>query len=311
MVLSNLEHSTFDSSGSEAAQRFTTSDGTTLALWRGGAADSVVTYLFAHGWTLDHRSWDDVRARMEAAESDAAFLTYDHRGHGLSDRLPPGTGNLERLADDLAEIIASQVAGPIVLVGHSMGGMTIATLGERHPTLVADRVAGAAFVATTAGPFFPRLRRSPFFSERVIPWYFARGERSAQRPPSQRAARLNARAVLFGRDARNEDIDRALAQAELAGPGVTVEFGMSMSRHSRLRALQPYAAKPVAVVGGSIDRLCPPRHSIALAAALPNASLTLLPDAGHFLPYERSAEVVGRLRSVRRAAGLGAGGGRS
>ncbi|MDI5982853.1 alpha/beta fold hydrolase, partial [Amycolatopsis magusensis] len=41
--------------------------------------------------------------------------------------------------------------GRLVLAGHSMGGMTIMALAERHPELVSRRVAGVAFVATSSG----------------------------------------------------------------------------------------------------------------------------------------------------------------
>ena len=38
-----------------------------------------------------------------------------------------------------------------MLVGHSMGGMTIMALAERHPALFRDRVLGVALVSTSAG----------------------------------------------------------------------------------------------------------------------------------------------------------------
>ena len=41
--------------------------------------------------------------------------------------------------------------GPVVLVGHSMGGMTLMTFARQHPDLVRDRVAGAFLLATSAG----------------------------------------------------------------------------------------------------------------------------------------------------------------
>ncbi|AHH19966.1 putative hydrolase, alpha/beta hydrolase family [Nocardia nova SH22a] len=290
--------------GDPGADRFAAADGTRLALFSAGAPTPGLTYLFAHGWTLDHRSWEDVVAQLGEAEPDAAIVTYDHRGHGQSDRLPRGTGTLERLADDLAQILTDRVSGPVVLAGHSMGGMTLAALGERHPELVRERVVGAAFIATSAGPFFPRLRTRPYFLDEVIPRYFTWAESAANRRGSDRAARIQARMTLFGRDARRGDIDRALAQTRAAGPGATLEFGLSMSAHLRLDELTPFARIPVAVLAGEHDRLCPVRHSAALARALPQSALTVFSGAGHMLPYERSAEVVGRLRSVRRRAAL-------
>ena len=59
---------------------------------------------------------------------------------------------IERLGEDLRSVI-DQLAptGDLILVGHSMGGMTMLALGEQHPALILERVSGAAFVATSAG----------------------------------------------------------------------------------------------------------------------------------------------------------------
>ena len=54
-----------------------------------------------------------------------------------------------RVIEDLAP------EGEVVLVGHSMGGMSIIAFAERHPELFAKRVAGVALVSTTAGGLHP------------------------------------------------------------------------------------------------------------------------------------------------------------
>src|SRR2546429_406908 len=46
---------------------------------------------------------------------------------------------------------AAAPEGPLVLAGHSMGGMTIMALAEQFPELVAERVAGVFFAGTSAG----------------------------------------------------------------------------------------------------------------------------------------------------------------
>lgn len=282
---------------------FTTSDGNHIPLWRyGHCSDPDVTYVLLHGWTLDHRSWDGVAERLIAAEPGAAVITYDHRGHGRSARFDPGSASLERLADDLAEILDTEVPeGDLILGGHSMGGMTIMTLGERRPDLVAERVVGAAFVATSAGPFYPMLRRSKVFRDRVLPGAFARMEAAAQ-GRSDASARRSARMSLFGKDVPRADVDRAIAMTKLAQPGVTVGFGKAIADHDRLHALDAFREVPTVVLAGSIDRLCPPRHLRAIAASLPLATLSEYGDAGHMLPFERCDAVVGRLRSLRSVA---------
>ena len=60
---------------------------------------------------------------------------------------------MDQTGGDLDAILRSVTTGRsrVVLVGHSMGGMTIMALAERHPKLVAARVAGVVFVATSSG----------------------------------------------------------------------------------------------------------------------------------------------------------------
>jgi len=279
---------------------FTTSDGNDIPLWRYGSSEPSVTYVLLHGWTLDHRSWDKVAQGLVRAEPDVQVITYDHRGHGASSPFDPASATLERLADDLAELINAEIPeGPLVLGGHSMGGMTIMTLAERDLELIVDRVVGAAFVATSAGRFYPNLRRSSLFRDRVLPGAFVRMEEAAQRGSSDRAARMNARMSLFGRGAPRADLDRAVAMTRLAQPGVTVGFGQAIADHDRIHALDGFRDIPTVVLAGSVDRLCPPRHLRTIAASLPLATYSEYEGAGHMLPFERSDAVVGRLRSLR------------
>ena len=104
-----------------------------------------VTVVLAHGWTLDATTWAPVARLL-----DARVVRYDHRGHGRSAAVDPGTMTIDQLADDLAAVIAAVAPeGPLVLGGHSMGGMAIMALAQRHPE-VAARAQGVALVATGA-----------------------------------------------------------------------------------------------------------------------------------------------------------------
>src|SRR5699024_8536013 len=137
----------------EAERTVRTSDGAALRVAESGPTDGAVTLVLIHGWTQDDRTWDPVcselAARFPNVIADVRTLRYDLRGHGGSDPGGAGTATIEQLADDLARVLRTRVpSGPLVLAGHSMGGMTIMTLAARHPELVTDRVAGAVFVAT-------------------------------------------------------------------------------------------------------------------------------------------------------------------
>ncbi|WP_208905503.1 alpha/beta fold hydrolase [Streptomyces melanosporofaciens] len=59
---------------------------------------------------------------------------------------------------------------------------------------------------------------------------------------------------------------------------------------------------PTVVLAGARDTLCPPAFHQAIAESVPGAGLTLLPDAGHLLPWQRPEAVTAALREVVTAA---------
>src|SRR3954451_12480574 len=135
----------------EDVDRFTTPDGTRLRVADSGSSDGGPTLVLVHGWSQDLRSWDRVIDDLRRTGLTSRIVRHDHRGHGGYDAAPEGTATIETAADDLAALIAERVPeGPLVLAGHSMGGMTLMALAERHPELVAERVVGVAFVATAS-----------------------------------------------------------------------------------------------------------------------------------------------------------------
>ena len=112
-----------------------------------------VTLVFAHGYALNLDCWHFQR---EAFRGKRRMAFYDQRSHGRSDRSDREHATIDQLGDDLARVIETVAPkGKVVLVGHSMGGMSIIAFAERHPRLFAKRVAGVALIATTAGGLRP------------------------------------------------------------------------------------------------------------------------------------------------------------
>ena len=90
--------------------------------------------------------------RAARADRRARVIAYDARGHGRSSATRLRSATLGQLGDDLAEVLARSTrrSGPVVLAGHSLGGMTIMEYADRYPAEFAERVAGLLFVSTTA-----------------------------------------------------------------------------------------------------------------------------------------------------------------
>lgn len=286
--------------------RFVTSDGTALHVEVSGPADSASTLVLVHGWTQDHRTWDQVASRVD---DSTRVLRYDLRGHGGSAPAKPGTANIATLADDLAELIAARVPnGPVVLAGHSMGGMTIMALAERHPELVAERVAGVAFVATSSGQMDRITLGLPGIAgngavrfERRLGRMLARQRREAL-PLSPAMVRPGARFLVFGEHPRRSDVTSVAYQLLSAHPASVAGFQQDIGVHDRRTALATLRGLPAVVMVGERDRLCPIKHAEVIAEELPDAEFVRYPGAGHMLPQERGAEVAERLRALMRAA---------
>src|ERR1700733_11727403 len=126
-------------------------DGVRLHVEAYGPADAPVTVVLLHGWCLDRRTWQHQIAALRAMCPKPRIIAYDARGHGRSGATRLTSATLGQLGDDLAQVLRHYGAnGPVVLAGHSMGGMTIMEYAHAHPVDFAERVAGLLFISTTA-----------------------------------------------------------------------------------------------------------------------------------------------------------------
>lgn len=301
----------------EEVHSYSTPDGTRIALHWQGPRTAPLTIVLAHGWTLDHRAWGPVADLLTAEPWGFRVLRYDHRGHGRSDPAQPGTATIAQLSDDLAGLLRETSTGPVVLAGHSMGGMAIMGLAERHPDLVAQRVVGVAFAASSCGEvnpldfgLGPALARVAGRGENWVMRSSAVGHLLRSRKvTASRAGMLRAgvRWLLFGDRPRRADLDlTALCMAQ-GRPGNIVDFRPTFDDHDRAAALAAFSEIPALVLAGSRDRLIPLRHADALAAALPDATVVRYHGAGHMVLLERAEQVADRIGELARRAPADAG----
>jgi pimeloyl-ACP methyl ester carboxylesterase len=282
----------------------TTDDGARLHAEVAGDPVAALTVVFVHGWTLSRAIWEQQARDLGAL---ARVVSYDQRGHGRS-TWGTEVASIDRAGEDLRTVLDELVpSGPVVLAGHSMGGMCIMALAAAHPDLVARRVAGVAFVNTSAGRLadvtlgLPRLVARWF-----LPALMAAGARWPARfdrarrlvPPSRRMVQRQIRWLLFGPEAAAEVV---LACAEIihaTGMRAIGEFYPALMTHDKHAALGALRSVPTVILVGERDRLTPPEHSWALAAALPAARLTVVPDCGHMLTMHRPGVVTSHLRDL-------------
>jgi pimeloyl-ACP methyl ester carboxylesterase len=270
-----------------------------------------LTVVFTHGYALNQDSWHFQRRDLRGK---ARLAFWDQRSHGRSDRAPEGSVTFERLGLDLADVL-DEVApeGPVIVAGHSMGGMTILSLALSRPDLFASRIAGVALVATSArglegvslglpGP----LGRA---AQRLAPGVVAALARRPEMVERGRRAGSDLGYVLTRRysfvTGASPSLVEFTALMNASTPiDVVAEFLPLFSGHDSRAALAVLADMPVLVVGAVKDLLAPVEHSRELAGALPDASYVEVPDAGHMVLLERHevvTEHLGRLIDRVRA----------
>jgi pimeloyl-ACP methyl ester carboxylesterase len=268
-----------------------------------GEPSAPVTVLLLHGWTLDRHIWHRQVTALTAAGLPIRVVVYDARGHGRSTPARRRTASLAQLGDDLAEVLrAAAPAGPVVLAGHSLGGMTIMEFAHRHPDDFAGRVAGLVFVSTTAeGSRHTSYGLPPPLSRVVRVAETAGAEALAYlggwRPHRmlQLPLRPGLRWLLFGDLADPADI--RLTATCVAGTSLCAigSFRSSIGAQRRLETLAALPTVPTTVLVGDRDRLTPRACSEAIAEAVPGAELVVCRGGGHMLTLERATEVTAAL----------------
>jgi pimeloyl-ACP methyl ester carboxylesterase len=289
-----------------------TPDGATLHATVDGRGGAPVTVVLAHGWTLAQAAWDDVAELLtpRAAAGELRVVRYDQRGHGRS-TWGDADITIDQLGEDLA-VLLDRLAptGPVILAGHSMGGMTIMALAAARPELFGDRVRGVALVSTAAGDLTSDPRspggRMARVSPRVLNLALG-GARVLERlrqllPPDHPRHQKMVRGLLYGADATEEMV---LAGAEIMHASTLrsfIEFMPALGSHDKREELAALSRVPVEIFVGDSDKLTPQRHSRLLAEALPDADLHVVERTGHMLTQERPQLVTDAIERLVAAA---------
>lgn len=273
-------------------------------------ARNDVTMIFAHGYALNLDSWHFQR---EAFRGKRRMAFYDQRSHGRSERSEREHATIDQLGDDLASVIRTVAPkGQVILVGHSMGGMSIIAFAERHPQMFAQRVAGVALVATTAGGLRPHRVVGRWIpdgvGELVAPRLIAALAKAPElvdsaRRPGSNIGFIVADLFAFGSKdvpaAEVEFLDEMLAGTKF---DVLAEFFPNFTQLDKFEHLPAFTDVPTLIICGTKDKLTSIGHSRKMAERLPTARLVECEGAGHMVIFESRKQVNEALEELMESA---------
>ena len=266
-------------------------DGSVLHVEREGAAEGPILVL-THGWGLSARIWAEARRDLGGR---FGLVLWDLPGLGRSDRAM--AYSIEGLAEDLHAVIESLPAHrPVILVGHSIGGMIVQTLCARHPALLATRVSGIVLENTTHTnpletmvlsdlfrPLQPLFEAACKLETVISPVTWLMNWQAWLSGASHVAARLGG----FGSRPTREQLDRTVRLITGNSPAVQARGNLAMLRWSVTERL-PGVQTPALVFVGGRDLITLDHAGETIAAALPQARLVRVEDAGHMGPVEKA-----------------------
>ena len=249
--------------------------------------DDDLTLVLVHGYALSLDCWHFQRKHFR---NKIRIVLYDQRSHGRSSRSAGELCRVPQLADDLLQVLDDVVGdGPVVLVGHSMGGMTIMHLAMTHPELFGTRIRGVALFSTAAGEMadyspirglpgrtFGRIAQPTMAALNRIPEVVERG-----RTAGSDLSFVFTKKGSYGSDVPPsyvEFMNQMLGQTPMS---VISDFYPAFAELDEYEAFEVLATVETAVIGGEDDAITPIKHTDKIIELLPGADVRRLPDCGH------------------------------
>jgi pimeloyl-ACP methyl ester carboxylesterase len=266
-------------------------------------AGRVPTVVLVHGFALTMQSW--VLQRRALIHAGFRVVSYDQRGHGRSGEPSLEHCTVEQLGRDLSAVVdATCPAGPLVLVGHSMGGMTVMSFAAQHPGVVQDRVLAVALVSTSAGGREVTEFGLGATVGKIVgtmgPHLLTRLSRHAGPIAALRRMGRSVQDAVVQRWAFDSPVSPELVQ--LVGDmifatsfDVMAAFLPDIDRLDLGEMLVPLTGVETLVMNGAGDLITPASHSVEIVRRIPGAEHVVVEDAGHILMLEHPQLVTQQL----------------
>ena len=227
--------------------------------------------LFVHGFPLSRGIW---QKQVDAFRSSHRVIAPDLRGFGES-ATKPGTATMAQFAADLHALLQKLKTGPVVLVGHSMGGYIAFAFARKFP----EMLRGLVLVGTRPGNDTAETAAGRRTTADKV---------KAEGP--QAVIKAMAPKML---SAGNQDPGMPGEVRHLmVSSGVEGVIGalLGMAERPDVTEMLPKISVPTLVVTGADDTIIPSAESEKMAQVIPGAWLEVIPHAGHLVAFERADE---------------------
>jgi pimeloyl-ACP methyl ester carboxylesterase len=283
-------------------------DSTHLAVEMTGPRSAPVLIL-AHGYGMSMHAWH--YQRRELAD-EFRVVVFDHRGHGRSEEAESGDYSVEAFGRDLSAVIEATVppGESTVVVGHSMGGMTVLSYVEQYPESVHGRLAGAVLMSTsgsdvvTGGMLSVGMAAATGLGNRLTRRAFQTLGRRAGYADLIYSSSTDLSFLLtklIGLNSHASSAHVAFTEQLMLDCPNTVKAAIGPIFTSLdMREAAPLLKVPALVMVGELDRVTPPRQAQRLMELLPDADLMELPGIGHMAPLEAHQAVTAHIRAFAR-----------
>jgi pimeloyl-ACP methyl ester carboxylesterase len=282
-------------------------DGTRLHVEVDGPDDADYTVVWTHGYALNSDNFH--YQRRDLRRPGERFVFWDQRSHGRSERGHRDLATIDQLGRDLHSVLeAVAPAGPLVLIGHSMGGMTVMALADQQPELFGERVIGVGLLSTSSGAMAGVPLGIPFLDGKLAT-RFRHGLMAAlgrQHQLIERGRRIGSdigflltKRYAFASEVPPSVVEFSAEMIAATPVDVLAEFYPSLTAHEKVAALAALNnGVEVLVLIGANDRMTPLQHSTEIVRNVPGAELIIVPNAGHLVMLEHPGIVNEHLRAL-------------
>jgi pimeloyl-ACP methyl ester carboxylesterase len=263
-------------------------------------------FVLTHGWSLNSSVW---KYATEELTAKGELVLWDLRGLGDSARPSNNDYSLEAMTEDLAAVVRQFTGRPVVLVGHSIGGMICQTFCRLHPEMMRHPVTGIVLIETTFTNPVKTARGASLWTALQKPLiepllYLTIGLAPLVRLSNvlsylNGSVHLTTRITSFSGAQTWDQLDLACRLSSFAPPAVVARGMLAMLRFDEQATLGGISV-PTAVIGGVNDRLTTIEANQHLAHAIPRGRFVSLEPAGHLSILERSQAVAEEIAACRQ-----------